>query len=203
MDFRKSADRYPRAIVNGRQSFTIAGAISEVLESCEDIASVDIARGFNCTNGTKAFIIEAKDNVISVANGVERDAAFMVEALENVKENCGIDANVIYEQRINEDMKNGNPEQYAAINEELQKTKDAQAEIRYRKIEQLAESLKNDPAAIAVLNSITKELRMLEEGKKEDCKDCKDHPEDCDCDDCKKKKEEAKKAEEKKEGEEE
>ena len=200
-DFLKFADTYSRAIVNGRQFMTIAGAVAEVFENCEDILSVDNAREFNCTNGTKAFVIEAKDNVISVANGVDTDNAFMVEALQNIQENCGVDVKVIYENRINEDMKKGNPEQYAAINEELQKTKDAQAEIRYRKIEQLAESLKDDPAAIAVLNSLTKELRMLEEGKKEGCKDCEEHPEDCDCEECKKKKDGKK--EEKKEGEEE
>ena len=87
----------------------------------------------------------------------------MVEALENVEKNCGTDVKVIYENRINEDMKKGNPEQYAAINEELKKTKNAQAEIRYRKIEQLSEAMKTNPAAIAVLNKLAKELRMLDE----------------------------------------
>ena len=202
VDFLKFADTYSRAIINGRQFLTIAGAVGEVFENCEDITSVDMAREFNCTNGTKGYIIEAKDNIIAIGNGVETDSQFMVEALQNLQENCGIDAKVIYETRINEDMKKGNPEQYAAINEELQKTKDAQAEIRYRKIEQLAESLKDNPAAIAVLNTLTKELRMLEEGKCED-KKCDEHPEDCDCEDCKKKKEEAAKKEGKKEGEEE
>ena len=163
IDFLKFADTYSRAIVNGRQFMTIAGAVGEVFENCEGISIIDMARQFNCTNGTSGYIIEAKDNVISVANGNKNDSVFMIDALQNINENCGIDVKVIYESRINEDMKKGNPEQYAAINEELQKTKDAQAEIRYRKIEQLAESLKDNPAAIAVLNSVTKELRMLDE----------------------------------------
>ena len=165
IDFLKFADTYSRAIVNGRQFMTIAGAVGEVFENCEGISIIDMARQFNCTNGTSGYIIEAKDNVISVANGNKNDSVFMIDALQNINENCGIDVKVIYESRINEDMKKGNPEQYAAINEELQKTKDAQAEIRYRKIEQLAESLKDNPAAIAVLNSVTKELRMLDESR--------------------------------------
>ena len=161
-DFLQFADTYSRAIVNGRQFMTIAGAVAEVFENCDNIVSIDVARQFRCTNGTQGYIIEAKDNIISVANGVTTDNVFMVEALDNLQKNCGIDAKIIYETRINEDLKKGNPEQYAAINEELRKTKDAQAEIRYRKIEQLAESLKDNPAAIAVLNSLTKELRMLD-----------------------------------------
>lgn len=162
-DFLQYCDTYSRAIINGRQFMTIAGAVAEVFENADDITFLDTVREFNCSNGTKAVIIEAKDNIISVANGVTADCAFMVEALENVEKNCGTDVKVIYENRINEDMKKGNPEQYAAINEELKKTKNAQAEIRYRKIEQLSEAMKTNPAAIAVLNKLAKELRMLDE----------------------------------------
>lgn len=164
-DFLKYCDTYSHAIVNGRQFMTIAGAVAEVFENADDITFLDKVCEFNFSNGTKAVIIEAKDNIISIANGNVADCKFMVEALENVEKNCGTDVKVIYEERINEDLKKGNPEQYAAIQEELQKTKDAQAEIRYRKIEQLSEALKNNPAAIAVLNTLAKELRLLEEGK--------------------------------------
>lgn len=162
-EFIKYCDMLSRTMPNQRQFMTIAGAVSEVFEHADGITCVDIAREFNCTNGTKALVIEGKDNVISVANGVVKNAKFMIEALENIEQNCGTDVKVVYESRINEDVKLGNPEQYKAIQEELQRTQDAQAEIRYRKIEQLAESLKNNPAAIAVLNTLTKELRMLEE----------------------------------------
>lgn len=164
-DFLKYCDMYSRAIINGQQFMTIAGAVSEVFEHADNITFLDNVREFNCSNGTKAVIIEAKDNVISIANGNAIDCNFMIEALENVEKNCGTDVKVIYETRINDDLKKGNPEQYKAIQEELKKTKDAQAEIRYRKIEQLSEALKNNPAAIAVLNTLAKELRMLEEGQ--------------------------------------
>lgn len=164
-DFLTFCDTYSRAIMNGRQFMTIAGAVAEVFENADDITFCDNVREFNCSNGTKALVIEAKDNVISVANGNVADCKFMVEALENIEKNCGTDVKVVYEDRINEDLKIGDPAQYEAIKEELQKTKDAQAEIRYRKIEQLSEALKNNPAAIAVLNTLAKELKMLEENK--------------------------------------
>lgn len=166
-DFLKYCDTYSRAVINGRQFMTIAGAVSEVFENANNIVFLDNVREFNCSNGTKAYVLEAKDNVISVANGVTSDCEFMVEALANIEKNCGTDVKVVYENRINEDLKKGNPEQYAAIREELQRTKNAQAEIRYKKIEQLSESLKNNPAAIAVLNSVAKELRVLEEKESE------------------------------------
>lgn len=162
-DFLKYCDTYSRAVINGRQFMTIAGAVAEVFENADDITFLDTVREFNCSNGTKAYIIEASDNVLSIANGQTKDCVFMVEALENVEKNCGTDVKVIYEDRINKDMKKGNPEQYEAIKEELKKTKNIQAEIRYRKIEQLSETLKNNPAAIAVLNTIAKELRLLED----------------------------------------
>ena len=164
-DFLQHCDTFSRVIVNGRQFMNIAGAIAEVFENASDIISLDNVREFNCSNGTKAIVIEAKDNVISVANGTVADCKFMVEALDNIEKNCGTDVKVVYESRINDDMKNGNPEQYKAIKEELQRTRDAQMDIRYRKIEQLSESLKDNPAAIAVLNTVAKELRMLDDSK--------------------------------------
>lgn len=164
-DFLKYCDQLSRVMpFNQRQFMVISGAVAEVLEAYDDILSIDCARVYKNTNGTVSAIIEAKDNVIAIANGEVVDAPFMVEALDAVKKNCGVDLKVVYESRINEDVKKGNPEEYAAIQEELQRSKDAQAEIRYQKIERLAEAYKDDPATIAVLNRLSKELRILEEG---------------------------------------
>ena len=49
-------------------------------------------------------------------------------------------------------MKKERPDDVAQIEEQLEK------ENRLKKIQQLAESLKNDPAAIALLNTIAQEL---------------------------------------------
>jgi hypothetical protein len=164
--FLKYCDSLSRMIPGTQaasQFMSICGAISEVFESFDNVVVLNNVRVFKNSNKTTAAVIESAENVISIAQGHVKDSNFMVEALQNVQDYCGVDLRVIYESRINEDMKKGNPEQYAAIQEELQKTKDAQAAIRYKKIEQLSEQLKDDPAAIAVLNTLSKELRMLDE----------------------------------------
>ena len=160
----KYCDTLSRAIPynNGTQFMNICGAVAEVFENLNGVVMVDQARVFRNANNTYAVVIEANDNVLVNANGVISEKKFMIEACEAIKENCGTDVKFVYENRINEDVKKGNPEQYAAIQEELKRSKDAQAQMRYEKIASLAESLKDDPAAIAVLNTLTKELRVLE-----------------------------------------
>lgn len=159
----KYCDTLSRVVPYGGQNFmAISGAVAEVFEAIDNIVMVDSARVFRNANNTYAVVIEGKDNVLVNANGTVSESQFMVEACEAVQKACGVDIKVIYESRINEDVKKGNPEQYAAIQEELRKSKDAQTQLRYDKIASLAESLKDDPAAIAVLNSLTRELRVLE-----------------------------------------
>ena len=164
-DFLKYCDTMSRIMpgMQARNFMTINGAIAEVFEAQDGIVMLDNSRVFRAANGTTAFVVEAKDNVYSFANGNGASSEFMVEALKNIEDNCGVDVKVVYEARITDDLKKGNPEEYANIQEELEQTKSAKAELRYRKIEQLAESMKDNPAAIAVLNSITRELRMLDE----------------------------------------
>ena len=76
----------------------------------------------------------------------------MVEALKLMESTTKIDVKNIYESRIVADMKKERPDDVAQIEEQLEK------ENRLKKIQQLAESLKNDPAAIALLNTIAQEL---------------------------------------------
>ena len=76
----------------------------------------------------------------------------MVEALKLMESTTKIDVKNIYESRIVADMKKERPDDVAKIEEELEK------ENRLKKIQQLAESLKNDPAAIALLNTMAQEL---------------------------------------------
>ena len=76
----------------------------------------------------------------------------MVEALKLMESTTKIDVKNIYESRIVADMKKERPDDVAQIEEQLEK------ENRLKKIQQLAESLKNDPAAIALLNTLAQEL---------------------------------------------
>ena len=76
----------------------------------------------------------------------------MVEALKLMESTTKLDVKNIYESRIVADMKKERPDDVAQIEEQLEK------ENRLKKIQQLAESLKNDPAAIALLNTLAQEL---------------------------------------------
>jgi hypothetical protein len=86
----------------------------------------------------------------------------MTEALAQVEKVTGNDIKSLYETRINEEMKNADPEGYAKIQEELEAAKDAQMSDRRKKISMLAEQFKNDPVKIALLNNVAKELSILE-----------------------------------------
>lgn len=157
-DFMLYTEALSKTIIgNARQFMSIANAISEIYEARESIVAIDNARVFKCDNGSVAYVIECKENVISNANGNTTNGKFIMEALENIENNCGVDVKVVYEDRINEDMKKENPDKYEKIQEELT------AQKRYAKIAELSESLKDDPAAIAVLNTLAKELKALEE----------------------------------------
>lgn len=163
-EFRNFCDTASRIMsLNEKKQFmNICNAVGEVFESIDSICAIDCARIIKASNNTVGAIIEGKESVLFASNGEVKEYAFAIEALNECQRVMGVDVKVAYEDRINEDVKKGNPEQYKQIEEELEASKDAQFEIRYKKIEKLAESLKNDPAAIAVLNSLTKDLKMLE-----------------------------------------
>ena len=67
----------------------------------------------------------------------------------------------MFEERINDDMKKLDP-QAQEIKEQLEANKEAQYDIRKKKIAILAEKFKNDPVRIALLNKVAKDLAILE-----------------------------------------
>ena len=87
---------------------------------------------------------------------------YVAEALKQVTRVSGIDLKSMYEDRINEDVKKSNPSEYKNIQEELKASKEAQMDIRKKKIAMLAETHKNDPAIIAVLNKAARDLALLD-----------------------------------------
>ena len=158
--FRQYADTCCRIMnVNERMQFmSICEAIAEVFENMDNIVSVDCAKLFKGSNGSISAVIECQDNVCFVNfhkyGVVESLGTFdsMVEALKLMESTTKIDVKNIYESRIVADMKKERPDDVAQIEEQLEK------ENRLKKIQQLAESLKNDPAAIALLNTLAQEL---------------------------------------------
>ena len=158
--FRQYADTCCRIMSkNERMQFmSVCEALAEVFENMDSIVSVDCAKLFRGSNGSVSAIIECENNVnftnFQKYGVAERSIEFdyMVDALKLMESVTKIDVKNIYEDRIVADMKKERPDEVAQIEEQLEK------ENRLKKIQQLAESLKNDPAAIALLNTLAQEL---------------------------------------------
>lgn len=170
-DFKVYADNFSQTLFGATKTnfMNIVSNVSKVWEGFDSICEVDNAKVLECADGSVATIVEGTDNVALTwnrATGVHTNETktydFMHEALDDVKLMTNVNLRENYEARINEDMKKEDPEGYAAINEQLQANKDAKIESRRMKIQQLAESYKNDPTKIAILSSLSKELAMLE-----------------------------------------
>lgn len=169
IDFRQFADTFSKTLLmNEKMAFLqTANSIAEVFEAMDKIAEVDNAKILESANGTVLVIVEADDNVnMTIVKSPNCGASinnyeYMVEALREIEKISGVNLNSVYENRINEDCKKQDPESYKQIQEQLAATKDAQMDIRRKKIEQLAEAYKNDPVRIALLSNISKELQLL------------------------------------------
>ena len=154
--------------MNEKLSFmNLSSVVSEVFKSIDNIVNLDNVKVISTNNGTLCAIIEAKDNVnLTVIRNVKQGAGsytydYMVEALNNVIKLTGIDLKQMFEERINDDMKKLDP-QAQEIKEQLEANKEAQYDIRKKKIAMLAEKFKNDPLKILILNKVAKDLAILE-----------------------------------------
>lgn len=156
-------------MMNEKLTFmNVTNAISQVFEAMDHVFVMDCANVLKTSTGVVCTIIEAKDNVTmavnnSVHSGIySKDFDYMIEALKEVTKVSGIDLKYLYEDRINEDVKKQNPDEYKVIQEELEKAKEEQMIARKKKIAMLAEANKNNPAIIAVLNKAARDLALLE-----------------------------------------
>lgn len=149
------------------QFMNVANAIAQVYENIDNIARVEEAKVITCSDGTVYSIVEGKENVnMTVFRSLNYGTSsksydFVIEALKDAEKISNVDLKALYEDRIVEDCKRAQPEDVKNIEEELKATKEALDEVRRKKIEQLAESFKNDPAKIAILNNLAKELAVL------------------------------------------
>jgi len=147
----------------------ISNNIANVFEHASNIVNIDCAKVVETADNTVFAIVEGKNNVnLNIARSVSAGASsnnfeFMNEALKEVRRVAGVDLNLLYEDRINEDLKAQEPDSYRSIQEQLKASKDAQMDLRKKKIGLLAEEYKNDPVKIALLNNIAKELSILED----------------------------------------
>ena len=168
--FNEYCDTLSRTMpINEKMQFmNITRAISQVFESIDHIFVMDCAKVLKTSTGTICTIIEANNNItMSVNNSIHygtytKNFDFITEALKEVTGVSGIDLKYAYEDRINEDVKKANPDEYDKIQEELKESKKAEMNARKKKIAMLAEQYKNDPAIIAVLNKAARDLAVFE-----------------------------------------
>lgn len=166
--FREYCDNLSKVLpVNEKlQLMKVSSAVADVFENMDSIMQVDNCKLLISNNATCA-IIEGKNNVnLTVFNSINAGSSvnnydYMVEALNNVIKVSGVDLKSMYEDRINEDMKKLDP-QAQEIKEQLEANKEAQYNIRKKKIAMLAEQYKNDPVRMTLLSKVAKDLAILE-----------------------------------------
>lgn len=155
--------------INEKMNFmNFASLVAEAFDNYGNVCILDNVKFMNASNGTQLAIIEGKDNVnLTVFHSVNAGSSsneyqYVAEALNNVIKLTGIDLKPMYEERITEDCKKMETPEAKAIREELEANKEAQYDIRKKKIAMLAEKYKNDPVKIALLNKTAKDLAILE-----------------------------------------
>ena len=148
-----------------------ASLISEMFNAMPNVCILDNVKMLESSNGSSLAIIEGKDNVnVTVFHSINAGSSsnnyeYMAEALNNVLKVSGIDLKTVYEERINEDCKKMETPEAKEIREQLEANKEAQFDVRKKKIAMLAEQFKNDPVKIALLNKVAKDLAILENQK--------------------------------------
>ena len=149
----------------------LATVIVEMFNAMPNVCILDNVKMLESSNGSTVAIVEGKDNVnVTVFHSINSGSSsnnyeYMAEALNNVLKVSGIDLKSVYEERINEDCKKMETPEAKAIREQLEANKEAQFDIRKKKIAMLAEQYKNDPVKIALLNKVAKDLSILENQK--------------------------------------
>ena len=154
--------------VNEKMNFmNLSSNIAKVLENMDNVVLLDCVKLLESGDGTVCAISEANNNVnLTVFRSFKygtssKNFDFVAEALNNVVKLTGIDLTPMFEDRINEDCKKNNKEEQE-LREQLEANKEAQFNIRRKKIAMLAEQYKNDPVRLALLNKVAKDLKSLE-----------------------------------------
>jgi hypothetical protein len=155
--------------INEKMNFmNIVTNIAQVFENINNIVVLDCTKLITTSTGTVCAITEAENNVnLTVFRSYNAGTScnnyeYVSEALKNVTKIAGLDLRHLYENRINEDCKKQNPSEVEEIEKQLQEAKEVKLEARKRQIAMLAEKHKNDPAKITLLNSLARELSLLD-----------------------------------------
>lgn len=144
-----------------------AAAVATVFENSANIAVLDNVRVIQTQQGFAGAIIEGADNVNltvyrSKAGKASKNFDFIIEAIQEVTSLSGVDLTYEYNKRISEDCTKQNDTEAQQMYEQVAATKKAEMDVRKKKIAMLAESYKNDPVKLALLNSISRDIKALE-----------------------------------------
>jgi len=144
-----------------------AAAVATVFENSANIAVLDNVRVIQTQQGFAGAIIEGADNVNltvyrSKAGKASKNFDFIIEAIQEVTSLSGVDLTYEYNKRISEDCAKQNDTEAQQMYEQVAATKKAEMDVRKKKIAMLAESYKNDPVKLALLNSISRDIKALE-----------------------------------------
>lgn len=153
--FREYADTYSRALtLNEKSGFMhLVNSMCTLFEGIENIVEIDTAKILQTSNGTVLGLVECGSNMNLIvaksykSNPLVHSYTDIKECLKDVTELSGINLESNYTEKIAESLK--------------VTTEDVSNDTRKQKIEQLAEQYKNDPARIAILNAIAKDLATI------------------------------------------
>ena len=155
--------------MNEKLNFIRTGAIvAKVFENYNNVVVLDCTKFMTSANGTVLCVTEAKNNInVTVFKDHQygtssKNYDYVIEAIKDVTKRTGVDLKSYYQERISEDCKEQDPEEAKIMKEELAASKEAAIDIRKKKIAMLAEQYKNDPARITLLNTLARELALLE-----------------------------------------
>ena len=170
IDFRQFCDNFTTVMLGANKNMfmNIANNVAAVQEAFSNICEIDCAKVLECADGSVANIVEGKDNInltwvrSSQCKPQTVDEKFMSECCKDIRTMTGVNLTNVYENRINEELKIQNPDEYHNIQEELREAKNQKIEERRNKIQMLAEQFKHDPAKLALLSTISKDLAILE-----------------------------------------
>lgn len=170
IDFRQFCDNFTTVMLGANKNMfmNIANNVATVQEAFGNICEIDCAKVLECADGSVANIVEGKDNInltwvrSSQCKPQTVDEKFMSECCKDIRIMTGVNLTNVYENRINEELKIQNPDEYHNIQEELREAKNQKIEERRNKIQMLAEQFKHDPAKLALLSTISKDLAILE-----------------------------------------
>ena len=142
----------------------ILEGIAQLAENFDNVVLVEEVSYVTTSKGKQFMIIEGKDCInfsllySPTQKPFTKNYESIVEALNDIKAMVQLDLTSLYEERINAEFEAKTAAEQKQVQESLEA---ASIDDRRRKIMELTEAYKNDPATLAVLSRVALELNTL------------------------------------------